>query len=311
MKDFVQPDFYIICGPTASGKSALALEVARAKNGVIVNADSMQIYKDLQIITASPSNLDKQKIEHRLYNYVPAETSFSVASFVEAASKEIKNIIALGKTPIVTGGTGMYINALLNGISHVPEIEPQYRHEAEEIISIQGIKGLYEKLLALDPQYGSKLQPNDTQRISRGYEVIRQTGKSLLYFQNIPAIKPLDDFAAQIYFISPERQLLYENCNNRFVQLVKEGGLEEVKAFYAKYPYITSGPTKALGVSELIAYINGKMALEQAINLAQTKTRHYAKRQITWFKHQLPDDAKNLCYDNMEQYQRIFGLIAN
>lgn len=277
----------IICGPTASGKSSFALKLAMERGGAIINADSMQIYNCLNLITASPSLANKTHVPHFLYNFIDPTSHYSVANFVDDARKIIKECTAQNMTPIITGGTGMYINALMNGISSIPEIDQSHRDEIIHIAKNHRIEILYHKLKEIDPEAASKLNMQDSQRIIRAYEVKSFTGKSILEFQlkNSPPI--LKDFAVTTYYIKPERTVLYKMCEKRFLSITNNGGVKEVAEFIAQYPGLETGPAKALGVRELKAYIENHITREEAIKLSQIKTRQYAKRQLTWFNNQL------------------------
>lgn len=282
-----QDQIIIICGPTASGKSRFALDMAKKIEGAIINADSMQIYNSLPLITASPSPDDKKQLPHFLYNFLSPDSSYSVAKYVEDCNQAIINAQKNNLIPIITGGTGMYINALLGGLSSIPEIDKSHREEIIKQAKEHGIKFIYEKLSEIDPESASRLNPADTQRIIRAYEIKSFTGKSILEFQqrNQPAI--LSNFNVKTYYIKPERKSLYETCDSRFLSIIQNGGIEEVAQFKNSYPNLETGPAKALGVAELSSYLAHETSLEEAIKQAQTKTRQYAKRQLTWFNNQI------------------------
>lgn len=282
-----QDTIIIICGPTASGKSRFALDMAKEINGAIINADSMQVYNCLPIITASPSDSDKKQAPHFLYNFLSPDSHYSVANYVEDCAKAIIESRRDNLVPIITGGTGMYINALMNGLSSIPEIDQTHREEIVSLVNKYGIKFLYDKLAEIDPEAASRLNPSDTQRIIRSYEVKSFTGKSILEFRqkNEPSI--LSGFNVKTYYIKPERKILYEICDSRFISITSNGGIEEVEKFNKAYPHLKTGPAKALGVSELSLYLSKMLSLEDAIKLAQTKTKQYAKRQLTWFNNQI------------------------
>ncbi len=278
---------YIICGPTASGKSSIALKLAEDINGCIINADSMQVYSSIEILTASPSKTDKKEIPHLLYNFIPPEAQYSVANFIEDASKALNTALENNQIPIFTGGTGMYINSLLNGISEIPEIPKFVREDTEEIIKEKNLEFLFKELEILDPAVAATLNKNDSQRIIRAYSVVKFTGNSILSYRNADKKSLLQNFDIKILYINPDREFLYKTCNERFISLVQNGAIEEVKDFTSKYGDIKTGAAKALGFQELKSYINKEISKEDAISLAQIKTRQYAKRQQTWFNNQL------------------------
>lgn len=271
----------IICGPTASGKSARAIDLARDRNGAIINADSMQIYSEIPILTASPSQEDKALVPHHLYNYISIKENFSVADYQKAALAQIEQVEEKGYLPIIVGGTGLYISSLLYGLSKMPDIDPEIRQEARNLLKTIGNDAFHIKLMTIDPIVAAKLSIGDSQRMVRAYEVFMQTGKSITYFQQKPPISPLMNYDIEIIFISPEREILYKACDERFVKLVEKGALDEVKN------NMSTSDSKALGFSQLASYLRGEITLDEAMILAKAKTRQYAKRQVTWFNHQL------------------------
>ncbi len=276
----------IICGPTASGKTDFAHSFALQNNGEIVNADSMQLYKQLPIITASPSNELKAEIPYHLYNFQDIDQELSAAKYVELASKTITDIDSRGKLPIIVGGSGMYISMLVNGYSQIPNIADKTRQEARDLHKEIGAEEFFKRLNELDPKITLKLNENDTQRVIRAYEVVKQTGKSILSFQAKGNIKPLPDFKFEIEFLNPDRKTLYARCNSRFLQLLEQGAIEEVKSAYKQYGDIKTTGMNALGVPEIISYLNGNITKDKMIELTTARTRQYAKRQVTWFKNQ-------------------------
>jgi tRNA dimethylallyltransferase len=295
----------IVCGPTASGKSALALRLAQIfDNAVIVNADSMQLYKDIQIIAASPTKLDKAQVTHKLYGILEATDYCSVAEYVNITSKLIQGLLHEGKKPIIVGGTGMYINALMFGYSPIPDIDPNLRKSARVKLKEWGNERFFKELTVLDPQITNKLHAGDSQRILRAYEVIMQSGKSIIDYHVLPPIQPLPAIKFKVYMLNPERNFLYDTCNNRFHQLIKNGAIEEVEALlHLGLPEETQ-TFKALGVREIIEYVEGNTSLKDAISVAQTKTRQYAKRQVTWFTHQI-EEKQIISYNSFAEYDKI------
>lgn len=266
----------LIGGPTASGKSALALDLARHLNGQIINADSMQVYKGLPILSAQPSAEEQAQASHKLYGFLEMEEPFSVAIWVKLAVHAIKNF----KGPsIVVGGTGLYLKALLEGISSIPDIPSSVR----ESLAQQETKDLYARLQKEDPLMAERLKPGDTQRIIRALEVKLHTGKSLQEWQASETESPLKNIKPLVIKILPPREELYESINKRANWMIQKGAREEVRAI----PSQKLNSLKTLGYAELKAYLKGDLSLEEARLKMQQKTRNYAKRQTTWFRHQI------------------------
>ncbi|MDA9163425.1 tRNA (adenosine(37)-N6)-dimethylallyltransferase MiaA [Rickettsiaceae bacterium] len=276
----------IICGPTASGKTDFAHSLAQQNNGEIVNADSMQLYKQLPIITASPSDELKAEIPYHLYNFQDIDQELSAAKYVALARKTIIDIESRGKLPIIVGGSGMYISMLVNGYSQIPNIKDEIRQDARKLHAEIGAEKFFKLLNQLDPEITKKLNEGDTQRVIRAYEVVKQTGESILIFQAKGNIKPLPDFKFEIEFLNPDRNTLYARCNARFLQLLEQGAIEEVESAYKQYGGIKTTGMNALGAPEIISYLKDEITKEKMIELASARTRQYAKRQVTWFKNQ-------------------------
>lgn len=289
-----KPKLLIICGPTASSKSAYAMDLATKIGGAIINADSMQVYREIPIITASPSQEDKAKIPHYLYNHISIREEYSVAKYLAQALQAIEDTIAKSLVPIIVGGTGLYINTLLNGLSAIPDIDPSLRLQVRAEFDQLGKEAFYARLIARD-QASVKIKAGDSQRMMRAYEVLLQTGMPISYYQDAKGVSPLEEYDVSVTMLSPERGFLYKCCDERFVHLVENGGLEEVRRLispeFSSELVVGDGVVlpKALGVAELCSYLNGVISLQEAISLAQTKTRQYAKRQITWFNNQVKD----------------------
>lgn len=295
----------IICGPTASGKTNFAHHVAKNNNGEIINADSMQIYKQLPIITASPSKTLKEELPYHMYNFCDVDQEFSAAKYVQKANQVIRTISDNNKLPIIIGGTGMYISMLVNGYSAIPDIDQSIRNEARNLHQSIGSEEFFKRLEAIDPKSALKLNSADSQRVIRAYEVVTQTGKSILDFQEEGNIKLLADFEFEIIFLLPERKFLYQTCNNRLQYLFDNGAIEEVEELHKKYGDLKTSAMKALGVSEIISYLKNDITMETAIDLASAKTRQYAKRQITWFRNQLKS-TNIIKFSTAEEYRQIF-----
>ncbi len=279
---------HIIAGPTAGGKSALALQMAREKNGVIINADSMQIYNALPILTAQPSDKDKQSIPHRLYGVLPPDQPCSAAQWRGLAIREINTVLNANQTPILVGGTGLYIGALLYGLSPIPDMPAEIRAQAVALQSERGNPAFHAELQTIDPVMAARLHPNDTQRLIRAWEVMTATGKSLNEWQAAPREAPPAAWLFHITLVLPDRETLYNRCNTRFDHMLQNGALDEVAAFTGTGAYPVEN---ALGYRALKAHTEGRMSLEDAITTAKAETRQYAKRQVTWFRHQIKPDA--------------------
>lgn len=283
-----QAKIILVAGPTASGKSTLAEELAQKRNGVIINADAMQVYEGLPILSAQPKKDLKTKLPHRLYGERGPAVKFSVALWLNEAKKAVEETIQMGLTPILAGGTGLYFKAYFEGIATIPIIPESVRLETQSKYEDWGEKDFRDALRKLDPISADKITVNDRQRLIRAYEVAFYTGKSLDHFYNIakPTPSTMDQYEAHL--LSPPREKLYQSCNNRFLEMIGEGAVEEVEAFLKRGldPQLPS--MKTIGVREIGDHLIGKTSLLEAITAAQQMTRNFAKRQVTWFKNQWP-----------------------
>ncbi|MCK1568167.1 tRNA (adenosine(37)-N6)-dimethylallyltransferase MiaA [Bradyrhizobium sp. 173] len=279
----------LIAGPTASGKSALALELALAAGGVVINADSMQVYRDLRIITARPTLGDEAQVPHRLYGHVDAAVNFSAGAWVGDAAKALEAAKAEGRLPIFIGGTGLYFKALTAGLSVVPPIPLEVREDVRARLERNGVEALHDELAASDPRAAERLNRRDRTRIARALEVVEATGRSLLdwHHEGQPPLLPKDSFRA--VFLAPERDELYARIDARFDAMLGAGALEEAVRLAARNLDPLLPAMKAHGVPALIRHLRGELSLEQAATIGRADTRHYAKRQFTWFRHQLPE----------------------
>ncbi|MFI4948583.1 MAG: tRNA (adenosine(37)-N6)-dimethylallyltransferase MiaA [Alphaproteobacteria bacterium] len=281
-------DVIVIAGPTASGKSALALELAAAFDGTIINADSLQTYRDLRILSARPDDAAIAAVPHRLYGYLDAAERGSVGRWRELAHAEIAASHCAGALPIVVGGTGLYLRALHYGLAAIPPIPAAIREEAAALHRALGGAAFRERLKALDPVATARLPPGDRQRLMRAWEVVRATGRPLGEWQSGTLAASPYRFAKVL--LAPPREGLYAACNARFLGMIAQGAVAEV-ATLAKRGLDPGLPAmKAVGVPELLQYWRGVIALEEAVALAQQATRRYAKRQMTWFRHQMIPD---------------------
>jgi tRNA dimethylallyltransferase len=281
-------DAVLIAGPTASGKSALALRLAVDYGGAVINADAMQVYRELRVLSARPDADEERLAPHYLYGFVSAFEPFSVARWLEAAKGALDETRAKGLMPIVVGGTGLYFAALLQGLSPIPEIHASIRVEARQRLKERGNERFHAELAARDPVMGARLSPGDSQRLVRAWEVIEATGQSLAEWQALKGTPTLTGELAR-YVIKPNREWLTARIERRFEKMIKDGALDEVRALKAGGLADDMPAARALGVPQLMANLDGKLSLEIAIEQAVAETRRYAKRQMTWFRHQMPD----------------------
>jgi tRNA dimethylallyltransferase len=279
----------LIAGPTASGKSALALRLAERLGGIIVNADSMQVYRDLRIITARPSAEEERRVPHRLYGHVDASVNYSVGAWCRDVRAVLEEAERHGRVPIIVGGTGLYFTALTKGLAAVPPIPPDIRERVRGQAASEGVAALYEELLQRDVAAAYRLMPNDRSRISRALEVVLATGRSLTDWHR-EGLPPLIGAAsAAKVFITCERDELKRRIEARFAAMLAAGAVEEVRALAARNLDPTLPAMKAHGVPWLIRHLRGEIMLEEAAAGGVMDTRRYAKRQVTWFRNQLPD----------------------
>jgi tRNA dimethylallyltransferase len=281
----------LIAGPTASGKSALALELAQKTGGVIINTDSMQVYRDLRIITARPSREEEALVPHRLYGHVDAAVSFSAGSWVVDAAKALSEARAQSRLPIFVGGSGLYFKALTRGLSAVPPVPAGVREAVRARLERDGVEALHAELARCDPQAAERLKPRDRTRIARALEVVEATGRSLSdwHRDGLPPLLPQGTFRA--LFLEPDREELYARIDTRFDAMLEAGALDEVERLAARKLDPLLPAMKAHGVPALMAHLRGEITLAEAAATGRADTRHYAKRQFTWFRHQLPEFA--------------------
>jgi tRNA dimethylallyltransferase len=279
----------LIAGPTASGKSALALAVAEATGGVVINTDSMQVYRDLRIITARPTPEEEARVPHRLYGHCDAAVNCSAGSWVVDAEKALAEARAQSRLPIFTGGTGLYFKALTQGLSAVPPVPAAVRDDVRARLLRDGVEALHAELTRRDPEAGQRLKPRDQVRIARALEVVEATGRPLKdwHSDGLPPLLPAGDNVA--LFLAPERKELYARIDRRFVTMLEAGALEEVAALAERRHDTLVPAQKAHGGPALIRHHSGVITQEAAIGVGQADTRRYAKRQFTWFRHQLPE----------------------
>ena len=279
-----KPKVIVICGPTASGKTALSIELAKKINGEIISSDSMQIYKDMNIGTAKPTIEEMQGIKHYLIDFVDPDKRYSVADFKKDAEKAIKEILNNGKVPIVVGGTGLYVDSLIYGIEYQDiKFDEQYRKELEEIaIQDGGLEKLYNKAKEIDSLAIEKISPNDRKRIIRILEIYKATGKNKTE-QEEESRKNGVKYDYKVFAINIEREKLYDRINKRVDIMIQQGLIEEVKKLLQKYNKFPTA-MQGLGYKEVVEYLENKCTKEEMIEKIKMETRRYAKRQITWFK---------------------------
>ncbi len=278
-----KPKVIVICGPTASGKTALSIELAKRINGEIVSADSMQIYTDMDIGTAKPEKEEKQGIKHYLMDYVSPQQRYSVAQFKNDATIAIEEIIKKGKMPIVVGGTGLYIDSLIYGIEYSNiEIDEEYRKELEKIIEMQGLEALYSRANEIDSQAMKKISPNDKKRIMRVLEIYHATGKTKTE-QEEESRKNEVKYDYRVFVLNMDREKLYERINKRVDIMIQKGLIQEVENLQRKYNEFPTA-MQGLGYKEVVDYLQGEYTQEEMIEKIKMESRRYAKRQLTWFR---------------------------
>jgi tRNA dimethylallyltransferase len=279
----------LIAGPTASGKSALALELAEQLGGVIINADSMQVYRDLRIITARPTPEDERRVPHRLYGHVDAAENYSVGRWRRDIEETFTNVIAEGRVPILVGGTGLYFKALTSGLAAVPPIPAPVRAEVRDRLQREGAPALHAELVRLDPATAQRVTVNDRSRISRALEVVLATGRPLSdwHREGLPPL--IDPERAAKTFVTCERKELVHRIETRFAAMLKAGALDEARRLAGRRLDPSLPAMKAHGVPWLIRHLDGEISLAEAAAGAVMDTRRYAKRQLTWFRNQMKD----------------------
>ena len=271
----------VIFGPTASGKSSTALRIAEKYDSTIINSDSIQVYKDLRLITSRPSIQDEKRINHRLYGFLKGKENCTLSKWLSLVKKEINLSFENNKLPIIVGGTGMYLKGLIDGISLIPKIPNSVTEQTRNIIRENGLNFIYKILLKKNKNL--KINPSDTQRIQRAYNVLVGTGKTIEEW-NLKNEKIIEDLKLDIVIQEFDRSEIYRNSEKRFDKMIGDGGIEEVKQLLEMKYDPNSSIMKAIGVREISKYLNNELTLQEASDLAKQKTRNYIKRQITWIK---------------------------
>lgn len=284
----------LITGPTASGKSALAVELAKRYGGAVVNADSMQVYDTLRVLTARPSEDEMQGVPHHLYGHVPAGAAYSTGAWLRDVSALLPALKAAGQLPVFVGGTGLYFKALTGGLSDMPAIPEALRGKLRMRLLEEGPEGLYAELDAIDPAMSASLNRQDGQRIVRALEVIQATGRSIADFQGRSGPVLIDAEKARKIVVLPDRAVLHARINGRFEKMLQQGAEDEVRALLALGLPAEAPVMKAIGVSQIAAMLKGEMRREEVLEKGAAATRQYAKRQMTWFRNQMDESWERL-----------------
>jgi tRNA dimethylallyltransferase len=303
----MQPRIWLIAGPTASGKSALALRLADAVGGEVVNADSMQLYADLRIVTARPSVEEEARAPHHLFGTVDAADGWSVGRWLRAASATLAEIAGRGRAAIVVGGTGLYFRALTHGLAEVPQVPPEIRHQAQADYDLMGESSFRGRLAAYDTAAAMRIAPGDRQRLVRAWEVFAATETPLSDWQSSGA-PALAEGSWRAVALEPPRQALYARCDARLEQMLAAGALDEVAALMARNLDPALPVMKAVGVRELAAHLRGETTLAEALAAARRQTRNYAKRQTTWMRGQMADWPRLTEIDAEGQWRQFLAL---
>ena len=299
-----KPKVIVICGPTASGKTSLSIELAKKINGEIISSDSMQIYKDMDIGTAKPTKEEMENIKHYLIDFVPPNERYSVASFKQDAENAIEEILTKGKVPIVVGGTGLYVNSLIYGIEfNSIEIDEEYRKELDKRAEKEGLDSLYNEAKKIDPEAIKNISKNDKKRIIRKLEIYKQTGKTKTE-QEIESRKNGVKYDYKVFAINMDREVLYERINKRVDIMIEQGLIQEVENLVKKYKEFPTA-MQGLGYKEVVQFINGELTKEEMIEKIKQETRRYSKRQITWFKK----NKDTIWLDGLDTKQNNINII--
>ncbi|MBY5667779.1 tRNA (adenosine(37)-N6)-dimethylallyltransferase MiaA [Rhizobium leguminosarum] len=284
----------LITGPTASGKSALAVELARRHDGAVVNADSMQVYDTLRVLTARPSEEEMQGVPHHLYGHVPADAAYSTGAWLRDVTALLPTLRAAGRLPVFVGGTGLYFKALTGGLSDMPEVPKALREKLRARLVEEGPDGLYAELAEADPATAASLNRQDGQRIVRALEVMKATGRSIADFQGRSGPVVIDADEAHKIVVLPDRAVRHQRINGRFEKMLQQGAEDEVRALLALDLPAEAPVMKAIGVSQITAMVRGEMTRDEVLEKGAAATRQYAKRQMTWFRNQMDDSWERL-----------------
>ena len=287
-------DAILITGPTASGKSALALRLAVERDGVVINADSMQVYDTLRVLTARPSEDEMEGVPHLLYGHVPASSLYSTGEWLRDISAVLADLREQGRFPVIVGGTGLYFKALTGGLSDMPVIPDEIRAGLRQRLIDEGPSQLYAALQERDPAVAESLKPEDGQRIVRALEVLEATGRSIAAFQQQTGPVIVDPDSARKIVVLPDRAVLHQRINGRFEAMLEQGAEDEVRALLALNLPAEMPAMKAIGVSQIAAMFRGELTRDEVIDRGSAATRQYAKRQMTWFRNQMDDSWERM-----------------
>ena len=294
-----------VVGPTASGKTTLAVEICKALGGEVVSCDSMQIYKGMDIATAKPTAKEMQGVAHHLIDFAPVDEIYSVAAYCKAAKKVIEDIDSRGKLPVLAGGTGLYYNSLVDNIEFITEdTDFEYRLALKERAEKEGINVLYDELKAIDPQAAEKIHTNNAGRIIRALEIYHTTGKTKTRQEELSRLNPSPYELIAIGLDAEDRNFLYDRINRRVDAMLELGLLDEAKKFFELHPSGTAA--QAIGYKELHPYFEGTASLDECIENLKAQTRHYAKRQLTWFRRD-----KRIKFLYIDRYDSPEGLLKD
>lgn len=300
-------EVFLIAGPTASGKSALALRLAEATGGEIVNADALQIYRDLRVLTARPSPSEEARAPHHLFGIADAAEAWSVGRWLAAALPTLEQIRARGRSAVMVGGTGLYFKALTEGLADIPAVPASVRETTGALYDRLGEAGFRDELRRRDPAAEGRIYPGDRQRLVRALEVHEATGTPLSEWQAATA-PPLEPGIWQAAALEPPREALYARCDARLQSMLGEGALDEVRALVARGLDPQLPAMKAVGLRELARHLSGELTLAEALALAQRETRRYAKRQTTWMRGQMADWPRITAADAESQWRQFLAL---
>lgn len=277
----------LIAGPTASGKSALALAIAARLGGVVVNADSMQVYRDLEVLTARPAAADLALARHALYGHIDAAAAYSVGRWLGDVGVVLEALRREGAVPVIVGGTGLYFKALVEGLAPVPPIPAEVRAVWRDTVAARGAHAMHAELARRDPETAGQLRPSDAQRVTRALEVLDATGRGLSAWQRVPGRPLVDAEAATRLVLAPERDALYARAEARFDQMMAHGALDEVRRLEARRLSSSLPVMRALGAPPLLRHLAGSLGLDEAVATGKADTRRYIKRQLTWLRQHM------------------------
>lgn len=294
------PRLVILSGPTASGKSALAIDLAHALNGVVINGDALQVYRELDIITARPSRDDEQTVPHALYGFHSIQQHYAVTDWLRDIHPVLQQTWQNKQTPIIVGGTGFYLQSLLHGLAAIPDVPDSVRQDTMQLYDTIGHDAFRAKLHAIDPVLASRIKPNDRQRLVRAYEVFQATNTPLSVWQQQERAPPYPALRSHAILLQPPRDVLYDRINRRFNMMIEQGAVDEARTIENLNPDPLLPGCKALGLDPLRRYIRGEINRDEAITIGQTTSRQYAKRQNTWLNtqwHATPHHAITRIHD--------------